>query len=109
MMARVPERIFIKPKEVDAGRGPQLATVPYPPVAGGRRRLLPPEGDWVSMEGTSGSFWTRRINEGSVEKAEPPKAEPPPAEPKAEPEPPKAPEPKQLTAPAEPGKKDGKE
>lgn len=91
-MARVPERIFIKPKMVDAGRGSQLATVPYPPVAGGRRKVLPPEGDTVSMEGTSGSYWTRRINEGSVEQAEPPKA----------------PEPKQPAAP-ERGKKDGKD
>jgi hypothetical protein len=73
MMARVSEKIFIKPKEVNAGRGPQLATVPYPPVAGSRRKVLPPEGDWVSMKGTSGSYWTRRINEGSVERAEPPK------------------------------------
>jgi hypothetical protein len=95
MPPRVPERIFIKPKKVDAGRGPQLATVPYPSAGGGRRRVLPPEGDTVSMEGTSGSYWTRRINEGSVEKAEPPKVE-------SKPEPPKA-------APAEPGKKDGKE
>jgi hypothetical protein len=96
-MARVPERIFIRPKMVDVGRGPQPATVPYPPVASGRRKVLPPEGDTVSMEGTSGegtsgSYWTRRINEGSVEKAEPPKA----------------PEPKQPAAP-EHGKKDGKD
>jgi hypothetical protein len=92
MMAKTPHRIFIKPREVDAGRGPQLATVPYPPRAGGRRKVLPPEGDWVSMDGTSGSYWTRRINEGSVEKAEPPKA-------------PELPRAKQ----AEHGKKDGKD
>jgi hypothetical protein len=96
-MPRVPERIFIRPKMVDVGRGPQPATVPYPPVASGRRKVLPPEGDTVSMEGTSGSYWTRRINEGSVEKAEPPKAGTP-----------KAPEPKQPAAP-EHGKKDGKD
>ncbi len=57
----------------------------------GCRKVLPPEGDMVSMEGVGGSYWTRRINEGSVEKAEPPKA----------------PEPKQPTA--EHGKKDGKD
>lgn len=87
-MARVPERMFIKPKVVDAGRGPELATVPYPPKGDGRRKVLPPEGDTVSMDGVAGSYWTRRINEGSVEKAE-------------------APKPKQQTA--EHGKKDGKD
>lgn len=80
-MAKTPQRIFIKPKMVEAGRGPQPATVPYPPVAGGRRKVLRPDGDTVSMEGTSGSYWTRRINEGSVEKAEAPRTEQPkPAE-----------------------------
>ncbi|HET6495966.1 MAG TPA: hypothetical protein VFH61_11460 [Thermoleophilia bacterium] len=51
-----------------------MATVPYPPAAGGRRKVLPEDGDLVSMVGTSGSYWTRRINEGSVERAEQPKA-----------------------------------
>ena len=36
--------------------------------------MLPEDGDLVSMVGTSGSYWTRRINEGSVERAEQPKA-----------------------------------
>jgi hypothetical protein len=95
MMARVPERIFIKPSEVDVGRGRQLATVPYPPTGTGRRRVLPPEGDWVTMAGTAGSYWTRRLNERSVERAEPPKAE------AAKPEPP--------AQPASHGKKEGKD
>lgn len=74
-MAKTPKRIHIKPATVDVGRGPQLATVPYPTVIGGRRRVLPPEGDTVSLEGAAGSYWQRRINEGSVEKVEPPKRE----------------------------------
>lgn len=73
MMAKVPQRIQIKPATVDVGRGPQLATVPYPQVAGGRGRVLPPEGDTVSLEGAAGSYWQRRINEGSVVKVEPAK------------------------------------
>lgn len=93
-MAKAPKRIFIKPKMVDVGRGPQLATIPYPTVVGGRRKLLKSEGDTVSMDGASGSYWTRRINEGSVEEVDPRRA----ASVKTE-------EPKQ---PAEHGKKDGK-
>lgn len=72
-MAKTPKRIFIKPMMVDCGRGPQAATVPYPRVVGGRLKVLPAEGETVSMEGTSGSYWTRRINEGSVEQVEQPK------------------------------------
>jgi len=75
-MAKTPKRIFIRPKMVDAGRGPQTATIPYPPVAGGRLKVLLAEGDTVSMDGTSGSYWTRRIIEGSVEKVEQAKALP---------------------------------
>lgn len=75
-MAKTPKRIQIKPATVDVGKGPQLATVPYPTTAGGRRRVLPPEGDTVSLEGAAGSYWQRRINEGSIEKVEP---EPKPA------------------------------
>ena len=78
---KTPKRMFIKPKMVDAGRGPQPATIPYPPVAGGRRKVLRAEGETVSMDGTSGSYWTRRINEGSVEQADKPKvAAPKPAD-----------------------------
>ncbi len=72
-MAKVPQRIQIKPAVVDVGKGPQSAVVPYPPVAGGRTRVLPPEGDTVLFEGAAGSYWQRRINEGSVVRVEPPK------------------------------------
>lgn len=71
MAKTTPKRIQIKPATVDVGRGPQLATVPYPPSVGGRRRVLPPEGDTVSLEGAAGSYWQRRINEGSVVLVEP--------------------------------------
>jgi len=70
-MAKIPKRIHIKPATVNVGRGPQLATVPYPSVVGGRRRVLPPAGDTVSLDGAAGSYWQRRINEGSVVKVEP--------------------------------------
>lgn len=70
-MAKTPQRIQIKPAVTDVGKGPQLATVPYPTTVGGRRRVLPPEGDTVSLEGAAGSYWQRRINEGSVVKVEP--------------------------------------
>lgn len=77
MMAKTPpKQIQIKPATIDVGRGPQLATVPYPPSAGRRRRVLPPAGDTVSLDGAAGSYWQRRINEGSVVKVEP---EPKPA------------------------------
>jgi hypothetical protein len=69
-MAKTPKRIRIKPAIVDVGRGPQPAAVPYPPVAGARTRVLPPEGDMVLFEGAAGSYWQRRINEGSVEMVE---------------------------------------
>lgn len=70
-MAKTPQRIHIKPAVTDVGRGPQLAKVPYPTTVGGRRRVLPPEGDTVSLEGAAGSYWQRRINEGAVVKVEP--------------------------------------
>lgn len=70
-MAKTPKRIQIKPAMVDVGRGPQLATVPYPVAVGGRRRVLPPDGATVSFEGAAGSYWQRRINEGSVVRVEP--------------------------------------
>jgi len=69
-MAKVPQRIQIKPAIVDVGRGKQTAMVPYPPVAGAPTRVLPPEGDTVLFEGAAASYWQRRINEGSVEKVE---------------------------------------
>jgi len=74
-MAKTPKRIQIqiKPAMTDVGKGPQLAQVPYPTAVGGRRRVLPPEGDTVSLEGAAGSYWQRRINEGSVVKVEPSK------------------------------------
>lgn len=75
-MTKTPQRIQIKPATVDVGRGPQPAMVPYPTVVGGRRRVLPPEGDTVSLEGAAGSYWQRRINEGSVVRVDP---EPKPA------------------------------
>lgn len=65
-MPKTPKTIRIKPATVDVGRGSQLATVPYPTVIGGKRRVLPPKGDTVSLEGASGGYWLRRINEGSV-------------------------------------------
>lgn len=73
-MASTPKRIHIKPAMVDVGRGQQLATVPYPTVVGGRRRVLPPEGNTVSLDGAAGSYWQRRINEKSVLVVEPAKA-----------------------------------
>ena len=76
-MAKTPKTMFIRPKMVDAGRGLELATVPFPRVPGGRKKLLPPEGATVAMDGTSGSYWTRRINEGSVEVAKPTSPEQP--------------------------------
>ena len=100
-MARAPERIFIKPATVNpVGRGARLANVPYPPTAGTPRKVLPPEGATVTMEGAAGSYWQRRINEGSVEKVEPPQVEQPKVSitgttPK--------------TRAPEPGKKDGKD
>jgi len=66
-----PKRIQIKPMMVDAGRGPQLATIPYPSIVGGRRRVLPPEGAEVSLDGADGSYWQRMINNKSVEVVEP--------------------------------------
>jgi len=72
-MAKVPQRIQIKPAIVDVGRGKQTAMVPYPPVAGAPTRVLPPEGDTVLFEGAAASYWQRRINEGSVEKVDPSK------------------------------------
>jgi hypothetical protein len=66
MMAKTPKRIQIKPAMVDVGRGLQPATVPFPSAVGGRRRVLPPEGAEVSLEGADGSYWQRRINEKSV-------------------------------------------
>ena len=74
-MAKTPNRIQIKPAMVDVGRGPQPATVPYPPARSGRTRVLPPEGAEVSVEGADGSYWQRRINEKSVEVVEPGKPE----------------------------------
>jgi hypothetical protein len=70
-MAKAPQRIQIKPAIVDVGRGPQPAAVTYPPVAGTRTRVLPPEGDTVLFEGAAGSYWQRRITEGSVVKVDP--------------------------------------
>ncbi len=72
-MAKAPQRIQIKPAFVDVGRGPQLATVPYPPVSGTPTRVLQPEGDAVLFEGAARSYWQRRLNEGSVELADPSK------------------------------------
>jgi len=73
MAAKTPKRIFIKPAMVDVGRGPQLAMIPYPTMVGGRRRVLPPEGAEVPVEGAEGSYWQRRINERprTVEVVEP--------------------------------------
>lgn len=88
-MAKAPDRIYIRPRMVDAGRGLQLATIPYRTVVGGRWKVLPPEGDWVTLD----SYWTRRINDGEVERVEPPKTQ----------------DSKQPAAPAEHGKKDGKD
>lgn len=72
-MAKTPKRIQIKPALTNVGKGPQLTAVPYPNSVGGRRRVLPPEGDTVSLEGAAGSYWQRRINEGSVVVVEPSK------------------------------------
>lgn len=72
-MAITPKRIQIKPAMVDVGRGLQLATVPYPTTGGVRRRVLPPDGAEVSLEGAAGSYWQRRINEKSVVVVEPAK------------------------------------
>lgn len=87
MMAKTPKRIQIKPAMVDVGRGLQPATVPYPTVVGGRRRVLPTEGAEVSLDGAEGSYWQRRINEKSVVVVEPgkPVDQPKPADqPKAD-------------------------
>jgi len=65
-------RAKIKPKIVDVGRGPQLARIPY--SDGGVRKELPPEGAMVDMDGAAGSYWRRRLNEGTVELADEPKA-----------------------------------
>ena len=65
-MDKQPKRIFIKPALVDVGRGMQSATIPFPTSVGGRRRVLPPEGAEVSLDGADGSYWQRRINEKSV-------------------------------------------
>lgn len=70
-MAKTPKRIHIKPATTDVGKGPQLATVPYPTAVGGRRRVLPPDGAEVSCEGAAWSYWQRRINEKSVVVVEP--------------------------------------
>jgi hypothetical protein len=74
MKAKTPQRIQIKPGMVDVGRGEQLATVPYPPAPGTRRKVLPPEGDTITLAGAAGSYWQRRINEKSVVVVEPTKA-----------------------------------
>jgi len=77
-MAKTPKRIQIKPAMVDVGRGLQPAMVPYPTAVGGRRRVLPAEGAEVSLEGADGSYWQRRLNEGSVVLVEPGKPVGPP-------------------------------
>jgi len=74
-MAKTPKRIQIKPAMVDAGRGPQPAMVPYPPARSGRTRVLPSDGAEVSVDGADGSYWQRRINEGSVVVVESAKAD----------------------------------
>jgi len=81
MAAKTPKRIFIKPAMVDVGGVQRLATIPYPTVVGGRRRVLSPDGAEVSLDGAEGSYWQRRINEKSVVVVEPGKpAEPTKAE-----------------------------
>jgi hypothetical protein len=82
MAVKTPKRIFIKPAMVDCGRGPQLAMIPFPTAVAGRRRVLPPEGAEVSLDGGEGSYWRRRLGEDppSVVVVDPTK----PAEPKAE-------------------------
>ena len=68
-------RVKIKPKMVDVGRGPEPARIPY--REGGVTKVLPHDGLEVDMGGASGSYWRRRLNEGSVEMvADATKAEP---------------------------------
>jgi len=74
-MSRQPQRIFIKPRMTDVGRGPELSLVPF--RRSGVAMVLQAAGEWVQAQGSEGGFWKRRIAEGSVEIAEPP-AEPAP-------------------------------
>jgi hypothetical protein len=79
MMAKETKRVQIKPATKDVGRGClEQLTVPYPTAVGRRGKILPPEGATVSLEGTDGSYWQRRITEGSVIVVEPEPVEPEP-------------------------------
>ena len=78
--------MHVRPLEVDAGRGPELARIPMP-QGGGRRgpgktvRTLHPDGEQVDATGNVGRYWRSRIAEGSAEEFTPARA---PTKPKAE-------------------------
>lgn len=65
---------FVKPLEVTLPNGcTALARLRFP----GSGRELPPSGGMVPTSGREGSWWTRRIAEGSAAEVEPKKSEAP--------------------------------
>lgn len=63
---KAPKRMFIRPKLVDVGRGPEPAVLTFQ-RSKGRWVRVSPEGGLVIWEGREKRFWQRRIKEGAAE------------------------------------------
>jgi hypothetical protein len=64
-MKKRPEFMHVRPVNVDVGRGPELARIPF--RRDGRKRELKPDGEKVYARNAEGAFWKRRIADGVVE------------------------------------------